>query len=173
MPTASLRDFCEALSIMTEMIVPQPDPTLLTTAQLTREISNARELIESKVSGAVLMLEGRIAANASALENVRIMVDRHVDTSIRDVKEILETRFIGMDRAINLLQDLAWASILPMKLSNATGVQLGWRVPRGKDPSSVLLCLFKHILFDNRNQLDIMDHSGVIITCQKDNSMGK
>jgi hypothetical protein len=87
MPTASLRDFCEALAIMAEIIVPQPDPTLLTTAQLTREISNARELIESKVSGAVLMLEGLIAANASALETVRIMVDRHVDTSIRDVKE--------------------------------------------------------------------------------------
>ena len=106
MPTASLRDFCEALSIMADIIVPQPDPTLLTTAQLTREISNARELIESKVSGAVLMLEGRIAANASALETVRIMVDRHVDTTLRDLKEIAETRFVGMDRAIDLLQDI-------------------------------------------------------------------
>src|SRR3984893_2075014 len=106
MPTASLRYFFKARAIMAEIIVPQPDPTLLTTAQLTREISNARELIESKVSGAVLMLEGRIAANASALETVRIMVDRHVDTAINDLKEILETRFVGMDRAVNLLQDI-------------------------------------------------------------------
>jgi hypothetical protein len=43
-PTASLWDFCEALSIMTEIMVPQPDPTLLTTAQLTREIATARVL---------------------------------------------------------------------------------------------------------------------------------
>jgi hypothetical protein len=55
MPTASLRDFCEALSIMTDNNVPQRDPTLLTTPQLTREISNARELIECKVSGAVVI----------------------------------------------------------------------------------------------------------------------
>ena len=76
---------------MTNSMVPQPDPTLLTTAQLTREIANARELIESKVNGAIVMLEGRIAGSAAAL---------------KDVKEILETRLVGMDRAINLLQDI-------------------------------------------------------------------
>jgi hypothetical protein len=76
---------------MTDIMVPQPDPTLLTTAQLTREIANARELIESKVNGAIVMLKGRIVGSAAAL---------------KDVKEILETRLIGMDRAINLLQDI-------------------------------------------------------------------
>ena len=86
---------------MTNSMVPQPDPTLLTTAQLTREIANARELIESKVNGAIVMLEGRIASTVAALDTLRNEVDRHTE----DVKEILETRLVGMDRTINLLQD--------------------------------------------------------------------
>ena len=86
---------------MTNIMVPQPDPTLLTTAQLTREIANARELIESKVNGAIVMLEGRIASTVAALDTLRNEVDRHTE----DVKEILETRLVGMDRTINLLQD--------------------------------------------------------------------
>jgi hypothetical protein len=78
---------------MPDIIIPQPDPTVLTTAQLIREIANARELIESKVSGAVTMLEGRISSNASAVEKLSVATDRHTDTAIRGVKEILETRF--------------------------------------------------------------------------------
>jgi len=91
---------------MTDNNVPQRDPTLLTTPQLTREISNARELIECKVSGAVVMLEGRIAANATAIDTLRMVVDKHTDIATKDVKEILETRLAGMDRAIDLLQDI-------------------------------------------------------------------
>jgi hypothetical protein len=90
---------------MTNIVVPQPDPTLLTTAQLTREIANARELIESRVNGAIAMLEGRIAATVAALDTLRNVVDRHTDTAIKDVKEIFETRLVGMDRTIILLQD--------------------------------------------------------------------
>jgi hypothetical protein len=80
---------------MTEITVPQPDPTLLTTAQLTREISNARELIESEINGAVTMLEGRIS-----------VADKHTDVSIRAAKEIIETRLLGMDKAVALLQGI-------------------------------------------------------------------
>ena len=36
----------------------------------------------------------------------RISVDRHSDVAIRDVKEIIETRLIGMDKAISLLQEI-------------------------------------------------------------------
>jgi regulator of sigma D len=90
---------------MTDIIVPQPDPTFLTTAQLTREIANARELSESKVNGVATMLEGRIKYAVDAMENVRLVADKYTDTAIKDVKEILETRFVGMDRAIDLLQE--------------------------------------------------------------------
>src|ERR1700730_421852 len=91
---------------MTDIIVPQPDPTLLTSAQLTREIANARELIESKVNGVATMLEGRIKYAIDAMENVRLVADRHTDVAIRDVKEFIETRLIGMDKAINRLQEI-------------------------------------------------------------------
>ena len=90
---------------MTDVIVPQPDPTLLTTAQLTREIANARELSESKVNGVETMLEGRIKYAVDAMENVRLVADKYTDTAIKDVREILETRFVGIDRAIDLLQE--------------------------------------------------------------------
>jgi hypothetical protein len=101
-PTASLRDFCEALSIMTDMIVPNRARVLLP-AQLTREVANPRELIESKVAGAVVMLEGRITSAVSAINNLRLATDRHTDVSI---KEIIETRLLGMDKAISLLQEI-------------------------------------------------------------------
>jgi hypothetical protein len=80
---------------MPETLGPQTDPTFLTTAQLTREIANARELIETKVTGAVVMLEGRMT-----------VADRHSDVAIRDVKEIIETRLLGMDKAIAILQGI-------------------------------------------------------------------
>jgi hypothetical protein len=40
-----------------------------------------------------------------AMENVRLVADKYTDTAIKDVKEILETRFVGIDRAIDLLQE--------------------------------------------------------------------
>ena len=91
---------------MTDIVVPQPDPTLLTTAQLTREIANARELSESKVNGVATMLEGRIKYAVDAMENVRLVADKYTDTAIKDVKEIVETRLLGTDKAINLLQEI-------------------------------------------------------------------
>jgi hypothetical protein len=89
---------------MPDIIVPQPDPTVLTTAQLMREIANARELIESKVSGAVTMLEARISSNASAVEKLSVATDRHMDLETRF--QILETRLTGVEKAIDLLKDI-------------------------------------------------------------------
>ena len=51
------------------------------------------------------MLDGRIVATVAALDTLHNVVDRHTDTAIKDVKEIFETRLVGMDRTINLLQD--------------------------------------------------------------------
>lgn len=59
--------------------VPVPDPSLLTTRQLQREIFGLRELVETRI-------ESVQAANSL-------------------IRGILETRLDGMDKAIKLLQD--------------------------------------------------------------------
>jgi len=61
--------------------VPVPDPTVLTTAALQREIFSLRELLEGKLD---------------ALESEQKLV-----------RLIIETRLDGMDKAISLLQDIA------------------------------------------------------------------
>jgi hypothetical protein len=61
--------------------VPIPDPSLLTTAALARDIKNLRELLETKLGS---------SANANEL-----------------IRSIIETRLDGMDKAIMLLQDSA------------------------------------------------------------------
>lgn len=62
-------------------LVPRPDPSLLTTRQLQREVFGLRELLETRLAG--------------------------VDATHRFVREIIETRLNGMDKAIELLQDTA------------------------------------------------------------------
>jgi hypothetical protein len=61
--------------------VPIPDPSILTTAALARDIKSLRELLETKLSNS---------------------------TSANDlIRSVIETRLDGMDKAIRLLQDTA------------------------------------------------------------------
>lgn len=61
-----------------DLNIPRPDPSLLTTVALQREIFTLRELLETKLGG--------------------------VDQATDHLKMILETRLNGMDQAIKLLQ---------------------------------------------------------------------
>ena len=72
-------------------IKPVPDPTLLTTQQLQREISMSRDLLDIKIAG----LRESILGKFDALENV-IIVLREQISRIRD----------GVDPAINHLHEL-------------------------------------------------------------------
>lgn len=86
-------------------MVPQPDPTVLTTAQLTREIANARELIESKVSGSTALLAARIDAHDREASHDRLITDRHIDAAVAGVKDLIETRLLALDKAIVLTEE--------------------------------------------------------------------
>ncbi len=66
-------------SLVPESNIPIPDPSLLTTVALQREIASLRELLEAQVSG-------------------HAVVDRLV-------REILETRLGAMDKATELLSE--------------------------------------------------------------------
>ena len=62
-------------------LVPRPDPTVLTTQRLQREIFSLRELLEVKLGAA--------------------------QAAVELIRSIIETRLDGMDLAIKILQDIA------------------------------------------------------------------
>jgi hypothetical protein len=95
--------------------VPNPDPTRRTIEQLLREIANARELIETKVSGNFATLAARIDGLSDSMKNHMIISDRHTDVAIRDTQAIIETRLGAMDKATNLFQTMAGEQLSQLK----------------------------------------------------------
>jgi hypothetical protein len=70
--------------------LPRPDPTLLTTAQLLRELGALRELIEAR-------LDGMDRATALLSETVN-RTPTVIQTEISHVRELLDERFAGVGR---------------------------------------------------------------------------
>jgi hypothetical protein len=101
--------------------VPIPDPSVMTTRQLVREVSTLRELLEVKLARLEettalnrQILETRIDDIEKARETSRAMLAERLDTRIASVdatanltRDVLQTRLDGMDKAITLLQDTA------------------------------------------------------------------
>jgi len=82
---------------------PNPDPTLRTVEQLLREISNARELIESKLDGSLATIGARIDGLDTRIVAVQSVGDRHTDIAIKDLKDAIETRLNAMDKVVDKL----------------------------------------------------------------------
>jgi hypothetical protein len=77
---------------------PIPDPTLLTTAALTREIAALKDVVFTRLDGmdrAIVLFDANITR-----------VPTETDRAILHLKELLESRLDGMDKAVRLLQDL-------------------------------------------------------------------
>ena len=72
--------------------IPVPDPTLLTTQQLIREMGGLRELLESQIH---------------ALQETLRQREIVVTSEIKALQEVLETRLDGMDKAIAILQTIS------------------------------------------------------------------
>jgi hypothetical protein len=70
--------------------VPRPDPTVLTTAQLLRELSNLREIIEARLNGMDMAVQ-LLNANVT-----RVPTD--TDRQIGHLKELHSERFAGVDK---------------------------------------------------------------------------
>jgi len=76
--------------------VPHPDPTVLTTAQLTREIANAREIIESKIVGVKEILETRLAGMDKAitlLQEFTNKIPESMDEKIDQLRDLHQEKF--------------------------------------------------------------------------------
>src|ERR1700722_13869365 len=76
---------------------PVPDPTLLTTQQLIREINSLKEVVFTRLDGmdtGIELFNGNIT---------RVATD--TDKQIQHLKEFHESRFNAMDEAVKLVRD--------------------------------------------------------------------
>ena len=86
---------------------PVPDPTVLTTQQLQREIGGSRELVESRISGFKDTIETRLGGMDKAITLLQTQSDRLPSLILDAVKQLqslheekfrsIETQFIERD----------------------------------------------------------------------------
>ncbi len=76
--------------------VPVPDPTVLTTQQLQREIATSREVVETHLEGIKRVIETRLEGMDKAIALLQISNDRiptHVNEMVTHLKSLHEERF--------------------------------------------------------------------------------
>lgn len=91
--------------------VPVPDPTLLTTQQLIREIAALKELFVTRLDG-----------NDKAIALLQAQADRQpsisvVDTTLKDLRAIMEEKFKGVDQQFAGRDTALSAALLAQKAS--------------------------------------------------------
>jgi len=77
-------------------LVPVPDPTLLTTQQLLREISTIRELVTYQIDGITSKIETRLAGNDKAVELIQANANKFPDqitAAVNHLKNLHEEKF--------------------------------------------------------------------------------
>jgi hypothetical protein len=82
--------------IVTAEIRPIPDPTVLTTQQLLREIATSREVVEAGIDGKIGRVESRFDAMDKAIELVRQQTDlfpNNVVDQVGKLERLHEERF--------------------------------------------------------------------------------
>jgi hypothetical protein len=78
------------------IVTPVPDPTVLTTQQLLREISTSREVVETHLNGVVRMFETRIDAMDKAIQLLQTSTDKFspaIVSSFKQLQELHEEKF--------------------------------------------------------------------------------
>jgi len=83
---------------------PVPDPTLLTTQQLTREIGALREILEAQIDGNQRECQTRFSANERATELLQVIFDRipdQIKEKVAQLKALQDERFTGVERSFD------------------------------------------------------------------------
>ncbi len=78
------------------IVTPNPDPTVLTTAALIREIATAREVVEAELKGLRGILETRLAGMDKAIELLQLQTDKFpnsVEVIVKQLRELHDERF--------------------------------------------------------------------------------
>lgn len=89
-------------------VLPNPDPSVITTESIDRAVNNLEEKIKSRIDG----MEKAVEVFHADLVRVPTLLDR----SILGLREIIEQRLDGMDKAIELLQ--VSSSKIPLFIKN-------------------------------------------------------
>lgn len=79
---------------------PRPDPTVLTTKQLLREIANTKEILETKLQGFQDIIETRLDGMDKAIELLQTANDKiplHVDEVVENLQRIHEEKFRSIE----------------------------------------------------------------------------
>jgi hypothetical protein len=77
-------------------MTPIPDPTLLTTIQLNREITAVREILEATLRGNLAVVQSRMEGMDKALQLLQVISDRipvQIDEKIFRLKELHQEKF--------------------------------------------------------------------------------
>lgn len=85
-----------ASNTRTGEVLPNPDPSVMTTEAIDRATNNLEQKIISRIAG----IEKGVEVFHADLVRVPTLLDR----SVLGLREIIETRLDGMDKAIELLQ---------------------------------------------------------------------
>lgn len=79
-----------------DVVVPQPDPTSLTTAQLVREIAALREILDSKIEGKSEIVGARFDGMDRAIKLLQVIFDRvpsDIDKAVATLERLHEEKF--------------------------------------------------------------------------------
>jgi hypothetical protein len=89
------------MGIVTRDLRPIPDPTVLTTQQLQREIATARELTEGKIAGFRDSMETRLNGMDKAVTLLQTQTDRlpaHVVDVVHQLQSLHEEKFKSIEK---------------------------------------------------------------------------
>lgn len=93
---------------------PNPDPTVLTTEQLQREILSLRESLQAQIFGVRDVLSSRMEgfktfydAGLESIKNDLLSRGNVADTKIQGQHDLFGSRLDGMEKAVTLLQNIS------------------------------------------------------------------
>ena len=82
-------------------LIPRPDPSTLTTAQLIREIAALRELLELKSEGKQELFDMRVAHVDEATKRIILLLDRIpvlIEKEVESLRTLQDEKFRGVDK---------------------------------------------------------------------------
>jgi hypothetical protein len=85
--------------------VPVPDPTVLTTAALFREIEHLRELLETKISEADVRYQQRYDGQTKALDAARVAADLAVQAALVAAEKAVSKAEVAAEKRYDTLND--------------------------------------------------------------------
>ena len=141
---------------------PVPDPTLLTTAQLNREIEALREVLTAESAGRSAILAARLDGMDTAIKLRREVVDAYpnlIDREVRNLRELHEEKFNGIDKQFKERDTRTEQSAAAVKIAVDAALQ-AQKESVGEQNKSSALAIAK----SDASTTKQIDQQGILIT---------